>query len=207
MLCRGLRAAKILSQHGQAERSRRTQCPGERLAPPRKVQTRRVGVQIHTPAREPGLRVRLDNVPHRHEAKQAGLNRTLLAAYTSTHYRHTRRTPLGSRSHSSRKSTVSERPEHQARTVWTGQASLVRRGKLTGLKILLRPEGFPGFPGRPRLPGLQGSLGPLCPLWLLCLLWLLGLPGLVRPPWLMGRLSRLGAGRPLGHLPGRPSRA
>src|ERR1700761_1214181 len=143
MLCRGLRAAEILSQHGQAERSRRTQCPGERFAPPRKLQTRRVGVQICTPAREPGLRVRLDNVPHRHEAKQAGLNRTLLAAYTGTRSRHTRRTPLGSRSHSKCQSTVSERPEHQARTAWTSQASLVRRGKLTGLKILLRLQGLP----------------------------------------------------------------
>jgi len=101
MLCRGLRAAKILSQYGWAERSCRTQCPGERLAPACKLETRQAGVQIRTPAWEPGLRVRLDNVPHRHEAKQAGLNRTLLAAYTGTHYRHTRRTPFGSRSHSS----------------------------------------------------------------------------------------------------------
>src|SRR5580698_758282 len=60
MLCRGLRAAKILSQYGWAERSCRTQCPGERLAPACKLETRQAGVQIRTPAWEPGLRGRLD---------------------------------------------------------------------------------------------------------------------------------------------------
>ena len=51
MLCRGLRAAKILSQWFEAERSRGAQGPGERPAPPRKVQTRQAGVQVRTPAR------------------------------------------------------------------------------------------------------------------------------------------------------------
>jgi hypothetical protein len=46
-------------------------------------------VQVRTPAGEPGLRVGLDDVPSRHEAKQAGLLRTLLAAYTGTHDGHT----------------------------------------------------------------------------------------------------------------------
>jgi hypothetical protein len=46
-------------------------------------------VQVRTPAGEPGLRVGLDDVPSRHEAKQAGLLRTLLAAYTGTRYGHT----------------------------------------------------------------------------------------------------------------------
>jgi len=85
----GFRAAKILNQTGAAERSRSAQCPGERPTPPRKVQTRQAGVQVRTPAGEPGLRVGLDDVPHRHEAKQAGLLRALLAAYTGTHDRHT----------------------------------------------------------------------------------------------------------------------
>jgi hypothetical protein len=101
MLCRGFRAAKILSQRTKAERSRCAQGPGERPAPPRKLETRQAGVQVRTPAWQPGPRVGLDNVPHRHEAKQAGLNRTLLAAYTGTHYRHTRRTMFGSHGHSS----------------------------------------------------------------------------------------------------------
>jgi hypothetical protein len=35
------------------------------------------------------LRVRPDNVPNRYEAKQAGLDRTLLAAYTGTRHGHT----------------------------------------------------------------------------------------------------------------------
>ena len=89
MLCRGIRAAKILSQRYEAERSRGAQCPGERPAPPRKVQARLAGVQVRTPAGEPGLRVGLDDVPNRHEAKQAGLLRTFLAAYTGTHNGHT----------------------------------------------------------------------------------------------------------------------
>jgi hypothetical protein len=46
-------------------------------------------MQVRTPAGEPGLRVGLDDVPNRYEAKQAGLLRTLLAAYTGTHDRHT----------------------------------------------------------------------------------------------------------------------
>jgi hypothetical protein len=41
-------------------------------------------MQVRTPAGEPGLRVGLDDVPDCHEAKQAGLGRTLLAAYTGT---------------------------------------------------------------------------------------------------------------------------
>ena len=89
MLCRGFRAAKILSQWFEAERSRGTQGPGDRPAPPRKVQARQTGVQVRTPAREPGLRVGLDDVPDCHEAKQAELLRTLLAAYTGTDDRHT----------------------------------------------------------------------------------------------------------------------
>jgi len=89
MLCRGFRAAKILSQWFEAERSRGAQCPGERPAPTRKVQARLAGMQVRTPAGEPGLRVGLDDVPSRYEAKQAGLLRTLLAAYTGTRYGHT----------------------------------------------------------------------------------------------------------------------
>ena len=107
MLFRGFRAAKILSQWFEAERSRGAQGPGERLAPPREFQTGRAGMQIGTPARQPGPRVGLDDVPSRYKAKQAGLNRTLLAAYTGTHRGHTQDMPLGSRGHDNNKSTVS----------------------------------------------------------------------------------------------------
>jgi hypothetical protein len=64
-------------------------------------------MQVCTPARQPGPRVGLDDVPSRYEAKQAGLDHTLLAAYTGTHRGHTRDMPLGSRGHYGNKSTVS----------------------------------------------------------------------------------------------------
>ena len=64
-------------------------------------------MQVRTPARQPGPRVGLDDVPSRYEAKQAGLDHTLLAAYTGTHRGHTRDMPLGSRGHDDTKSTVS----------------------------------------------------------------------------------------------------
>ena len=89
MLCRGFRTAKILSQRGKAERSRGAQCPGERPTPARKLEARQAGMQVRTPARQPGLRVRLDDVPDRHKTQQTGLDRTLLAAYTGTHDGHT----------------------------------------------------------------------------------------------------------------------
>lgn len=123
MLCRGFRTAKILSQWFEAERSRSAQGPGKRPAPPREVQARQAGMQIRTPARQPGPRVGLDNVPSRYEAKQAGLDRTLLAAYTGTHRGHTRDMLLGSRGHYSNKSTVSARLRYRAGTGQTAQPS------------------------------------------------------------------------------------
>ena len=66
-------------------------------------------MQIRTPARQPGPRVGLDGVPSRYKAKQAGLYRTLLAAYTGTHRGHTRDMLFGSRGHYNDKSTVSAR--------------------------------------------------------------------------------------------------
>jgi hypothetical protein len=95
MLCRGLAAAKIFSQWDQAERSRGAQCPGERPPPPRKLEALQAGVQVSTTAGEPGLRVGLDNAPDRHDAQQAGLDRTLLAADTGTDDGRTRGVPLG----------------------------------------------------------------------------------------------------------------
>ena len=74
-------------------------------------------MQIRTPARQPGPRVGLDDVPSRYEAKQAGLDRTLLAAYTGTHRGHTQDMLLGSRGHYNNKSTVSARLRHRAR-IW-----------------------------------------------------------------------------------------
>ena len=109
MLCRAVRAAKILSQWFEAERSRSAQGPGERPAPPREVQARQAGMQVRTPARPLGPRVGLDGVPSRYEAKQAGLDRTLLAAYTGTHRGHTRDMLFGSRGHYTDKSTASAR--------------------------------------------------------------------------------------------------
>ena len=63
MLFRGLFAAKILSQWFEAERSRGAQGPGERPAPTREVQAGEAGMQVSTPARQPGPRVGLDDVP------------------------------------------------------------------------------------------------------------------------------------------------
>jgi hypothetical protein len=64
-------------------------------------------MQVRTPARQPGPRVGLDDVPSCYEAKQAGFDHTLLAAYTGTHRGHTRDMPLGSRGHYGNESTVS----------------------------------------------------------------------------------------------------
>jgi hypothetical protein len=89
MLFRGFRTAKVLSQWFEAEHPHGAQGPGERPAPPREFQTGRAGMQVRTPARQPGPRVGLDDVPSRYEAKQAGLGRTLLAAYTGTQRGHT----------------------------------------------------------------------------------------------------------------------
>jgi hypothetical protein len=63
-------------------------------------------MQVCAPARQPGSRVRLDDVPNRYEAKQAGFDRTLLAAYTGSQHRHTRRRLLGSLGHQDNKLTV-----------------------------------------------------------------------------------------------------
>ena len=71
-------------------------------------------MQISTPARQPGPRVGLDDVPSRYEAKQTGLGRTLLAAYTGTHRGHTRDMLFGSRGHYTVKSTVSARLAYRA---------------------------------------------------------------------------------------------
>ena len=110
MLFRGFRAAKILSQWFEAERSRGAQGPGERPTPPREFQASEAGMQVRTPARQPGPRVRLDDVPSSYKAKQTGLDRTLLAAYTGTHRGHTWDMPLGSRGHYSHQSTASAGP-------------------------------------------------------------------------------------------------
>ena len=106
MLFRVRYTAKILSQWVEAERSRGAQGPGERPAPSRQVQTCQAGVQVRTPTGQPGWRVRLDGVPSRYEAKQAGLGRTLLAAYTGTHHGRIRGMPLGARGHYIVKSTA-----------------------------------------------------------------------------------------------------
>jgi len=88
MLFRRFCTAKMLSEIEKAERPRCAQSPGKRPPPPRKPQTRQVGMQVSTPARQSGLRVGTDDIPHRYQAKQAGFGRTLLAAYTGTRYRH-----------------------------------------------------------------------------------------------------------------------
>ena len=131
MLFRGLFTAKILSQWFEAERSRGAQGPRERPAPPRQVQAYEAGMQVRTPARQPGPRVGLDDVPSRYEAKQAGLNRTLLAAYTGTHRGHTWDMPLGSHGHCILKSTVSAGLRLRARTAPTGALRLVQQSANT----------------------------------------------------------------------------
>jgi len=65
-------------------------------------------MQVSTPARPLGPRIGLDGVPSRYKAKQAGLDRTLLAAYTGSHRGHTRDVLFGSRGHYD-ESTVSAR--------------------------------------------------------------------------------------------------
>ena len=90
-------------------------------------------MQVGTPARQPGLRVRPDNVPSRYKAKQTRLGRTLPAAYTGTHHGHTRGRLLSSYGHSSDKSTVSAGPRHPMRTGLEDQARPKRQNELTCL--------------------------------------------------------------------------
>ena len=71
-------------------------------------------MQVRTPARQLGPQVGLDGVPSRYKAKQAGLDRTLLAAYTGTHHGHTPDRLFGSRGHNISKSTVSARLAYRA---------------------------------------------------------------------------------------------
>ena len=73
-------------------------------------------MQVRTPARQPGPQVGLDGVPSRYKAKQAGLDRTLLAAYTGTHRGHTRDMLFGSRGHYNNESTVSARLAYRAKS-------------------------------------------------------------------------------------------
>jgi hypothetical protein len=145
MLCRGLRAAKILSQWFEAERSRSAQGPRERPAPPREFQARQAGMQVRTPAGPLGPRVGLDGVPSRYEAKQAGLDRTLLAAYTGTHRGQTRDMLFGSRGHYKDESTVSAGLAYRARParlrlLTTGPLTSRRTGR-PALQLALRPPG------------------------------------------------------------------
>jgi hypothetical protein len=96
-------------------------------------------MQVGTPARQPGLRVRPDNVPSRYKAKQSGLDRTLPAAYTGTHQGHTRGTLLSSYDHSTNKSTVSAGPRYRMRTALADPAGPRRQNEPTclasGLKL------------------------------------------------------------------------
>jgi hypothetical protein len=153
MLCRGFRTAKIFSQRGKAERSRGAQYPGERPAPPRKLEARQAGMQVRTPAREPGLWVGLDDVPYRDKTQQAGLDRTLLAAYTGTHYGRTRGVPPGSRGHLPNKLTVSGLPRHPAGSAPGSPVHPARRRRQKGRPYHLTPLILPS------LPSLAGLLG------------------------------------------------
>jgi hypothetical protein len=84
-----LAAAKILSELIQAKYSRHAQRPRKHPAPTREFQAIQAGMQIGAPAGKAGSRVGLDDLPNRHEAKQAGLDLTSLAAYTGPDYRPT----------------------------------------------------------------------------------------------------------------------
>jgi hypothetical protein len=144
MLIRVRYTAKILSQRVEAERSRSAQGPGKRPAPSRQVQARQAGMQVHTPARQPGRRVGLDGVPSCYEAKQAGLDRTLLAAYTGTHYGRIRGMLLGARGHYTTKSTASASLKHRPGTAMVRPAVV--------LAVL-------AWPGRP----MWSECGARCP--------------------------------------------
>jgi hypothetical protein len=93
-------------------------------------------MQVRTPAGQPGPRVGLNDVPSRYEAKQAGLDRTLLAAYTGTHRGHTRDRPLGSHGCYIHKSTVSAGLRYRSGTCADGPLRLMRQGsrKATGIR-------------------------------------------------------------------------
>ncbi len=106
-------------------------------------------MQVRTPARQPGPRVGLDDVPSSYEAKQAGLDRTLLAAYTGTHRGHTRDVPLGSRGHYIHKSTVSAGLGLRTRTAPPGPLWLVQQPATPGAAELFRDPAFrePGYSG------------------------------------------------------------
>jgi hypothetical protein len=110
MLLRRCRDAKILSEMNEAERSWCAQRPGKRPPPPRKPQARQAGMQVRTPAGQPGLRIGPDDIPYRYQAKQTGLGRTFLAAYTGTHHRRIRGMLLSSYGHPSNESTASAHP-------------------------------------------------------------------------------------------------
>ena len=63
-------------------------------------------MQIRTTARQPGLRVRQEVIPSRYKAKQAGLDRTLLTAYTGPHNCHAWCALIGSHGHSTQQSSA-----------------------------------------------------------------------------------------------------
>jgi hypothetical protein len=119
-------------------------------------------MQVRTPAREPGLWVGLDDVPYRDKTQQAGLDRTLLAAYTGTHYGRTRGVPLGSRGHLSNKLTVSGLPRHPAEPAPASPVHPARRRRRKGRPYQLTPLSLPSLPslagllGRNGLPSLLG---------------------------------------------------
>jgi hypothetical protein len=115
-------------------------------------------VQVGTPARQPGLRVRPDYVPSRYKAKQTGLDRTLPAAYTGTHQGHTRGRLLSSYDHSSNKSTVSAGPRYRMRSGRAERAGLKRQNKPTCLAGWLRLTRSPVPPIPPMPQGRSGHL-------------------------------------------------
>jgi hypothetical protein len=120
-------------------------------------------MQVRTPARQPGPRVGLDDVPSRYEAKQAGLDRTLLAAYTGTHRRHTRDRPLGLHGHCIRKSTVSAGLPYRSGDYADGAAEAWETDEARGIRVYsgacaIGPAGErTAGPSAPR--GSRGSRG------------------------------------------------
>jgi hypothetical protein len=103
-------------------------------------------MQVHTPARQPGRRVGLDGVPSCYEAKQAGLDRTLLAAYTGTHYGRIRGMLLGARGHYTTKSTASASLKHRPGTAMVRPAVVL--AVLAWPGRLMWTECGPGARGR-----------------------------------------------------------
>src|SRR5581483_4021480 len=112
--------------------------PGKRPASPRKLEACQARVQVRTTAGQPCLRVRQDVVPSRHEAKQAGFNRTFPTAYTGTRNGHAWSRLVGSHGHSTTHSTAPARCGH-SRALLLRRARRYAAGAASDLMSIFQP--------------------------------------------------------------------